>query len=298
MTNEAVSHTRSESTQPLPAGRRHHIVVAGGSATYGETGSGPPLLFLHGWGLDDRAYGPALQALATHGVHVIAPALPGFGGTSALGRDQRSFAGYAAWVAEFLAAIDVDEPVVVVGHSFGGGVAITLAHDHPATTRGLVLVNSVGGSAWRKRGSVIRAMTERPLWDWGLHLGRDLLPVRQLTRVLPVIVSEAIPSLLRDPKAFWRAATIARAADLTDELEALRERGLPIVVLWGTGDGVITEAAADALCEASGTDCVIVPGGHSWMITEPTRFGEVMTNVLPVARGRTRRRRWGFGRVA
>lgn len=259
---------------------RLHTLVCGRPARYSETGTGPPVVFLHGWGVDDRAYEVALRGLAGGGVRVVAPALPGFGGTAPLDTDDRNFAGYAGWVAAFLDAVGVHDPAVVVGHSFGGGVAIALAHDHPATTKGLVLVNSVGGSAWSRHGSPIRSMADRPLWDWGLHLSRDLLPLRQLTHVLPVIVGEAIPSLLRDPVAFWRAAAIARAADLTVDLEELRCRRIPIVVLWGAQDRVVPRASADALAEAAGVECVTVPGGHGWMFAEPDRFSEVMTNVI------------------
>ena len=60
------------------------VTVDGRPARYGEAGQGPPVLFLHGWGLDHKAYKRALSRLVRAGVHVYAPALPGFGGTSAL----------------------------------------------------------------------------------------------------------------------------------------------------------------------------------------------------------------------
>ena len=56
------------------------------------------------------------------------------------------------WLDDFLRAVGVEEKVVVVGHSFGGGVAMRFAHDYPERVRSLVLVNSIGGSAW-KRGT-------------------------------------------------------------------------------------------------------------------------------------------------
>lgn len=281
-----------------PSWSRRTTTVQGRPARYGTAGTGSPIVFAHGWGIDDRAYEPALRGLASAGVRVVAPALPGFGGTPALPPERRSFAGYAEWLDEFLDAVGVDAPAVIIGHSFGGGVAIVLAHDHPARARGLVLVNSVGGSAWKK-GSPLRSMSERPLWDWGLHLSRDLLPIRQLTRVLPVLAAEAVPSAVRDPLAFWRAARIARTADLTAELEELRDRSLPVVVLWGTRDRVIPEASTDALCEALDVRPTTLGGGHGWLIAEPDRFSEVMTNVFRAVDGRPRRRfRWPFRRSA
>src|ERR1700688_4955798 len=149
-------------------------MVQGRVALYGTAGQGLPVLFLHGWGLGQHAYKRALKRLVHLGCQVFAPALPGFGGTADLPARDLSFAGYASWVAEFLEAVGVDEPVFAVGHSFGGGVAIKLAHDYPDKVRYLVLVNSVGGSTWSSAGSRVRSMAERPLWDCGIHFQEDL----------------------------------------------------------------------------------------------------------------------------
>ena len=62
-----------------------------------------------------------------------------------------------------------------------------------------MLVNSIGGSTWSSEGS-LRAMSERPLGDWGVHLGAELLSARGLTRVLPVVASDAL-SPRADPAA-------------------------------------------------------------------------------------------------
>lgn len=257
--------------------------VGGRVALYGEAGEGPPILFLHGWGLDHKVYKRALSRLAAAGIHVLAPAMPGFGGTASLPREATSLTGYANWAGEFLRTVGIDQAALVMGHSFGGGVAIQLAHDQPGAVHALVLINSIGGSAWSRRGSTLRSMAERPLWDWGIHFPADLLPMRQARRVLPVIVAEALPNLLRDPRAFWEAAGLARKADLTAELDELRKRGLPVVVLWGQSDQLITRDSFEDLCTTLGKpEVVTVPGTHSWMISDPDAFGEVMTNVLEV----------------
>jgi len=259
------------------------VTVDGRPALYGEAGHGPPALFLHGWGLDHKAYKRALSRLVRAGVHVYAPALPGFGGTPALPGGPTGLADYGDWTAAFLEAVGVDGPALVLGHSFGGGVAILLAHDHPDLVRALVLINSVGGSAWAHSGSSMRSMAERPLWDWGLHFPADLFPVRQARRVLPVIFAEAVPNLLRDPKSFWKAAGLARRADLSAELDSLRQRGLPVVVLWGSRDQLITRDSFEDMCRSLGhPDVVTVSGTHSWLLADPDAFGEVMTNVLGI----------------
>jgi pimeloyl-ACP methyl ester carboxylesterase len=259
-------------------------IVDGRPALYGEAGDGLPLLFLHGWALGQHAYKRSLKRLVHMGCRVYAPALPGFGGTADLPGDAFSLEGYAEWVGQFLDAVGVDEPVFLVGHSFGGAVAIQVAHARPKRVRTLVLINSVGGSAWSSSGSVVRSMAERPIWDWGIHFPGDILPLPQLTRVLPVILEDAIPNLLRNPRAIWRVAQLARSADLTEELEDLRKQRVPVVVLWGEQDRIIPRASFDALCAAIGSAGEVVSGNHSWLLADPDSFGEVMTNIVEVAR--------------
>ncbi|MBE1494009.1 pimeloyl-ACP methyl ester carboxylesterase [Amycolatopsis lexingtonensis] len=256
-------------------------LVAGRPAHYGVGGEGPPVLFLHGWGIADRAFGKALETLTAAGLRVYAPALPGFGGTAELPRAEHDLAGYARWVAAFLERLEQTEPVTLVGYSFGGGVAIRTAHDTPELVQRLILVNSIGGSAWTDGRGVLKALAERPLWDWGLHLQADLLPTRQASRVLPVVLRDLVPNLARNPGAIRRVAHLARSADLTPELAELKRRRLPVVVVWSKQDNVIPEVTLLSLRAGLGDpETVTVPGGHTWLLAEPERFGEVITNIL------------------
>jgi pimeloyl-ACP methyl ester carboxylesterase len=266
---------QQEAEDPDP--KADHLVwkqttVDGRPALYGVAGEGLPVVFVHGWGLGQHAYKKALKRLVHLGCQVWAPALPGFGGTADLPRAD--FEGYAAWLAAFTDAVGISEPVFLIGHSFGGGVSIRFAHDFPDKVRSLVLINSVGGSKWNER----RSLADRPLWDWGLHFSPEL------TRVLPVILEDALPNVVRNPRALWRVANLARKADLTPELEELKARQLPVVVLWGEGDKIIPRASFDALCAAVGSEGEVVQGRHSWLLADPDAFGEVMTNMVSVAK--------------
>ncbi len=269
-------------------GREAHLewrtaTVQGRSARYGVAGDGPPLVFLHGWGLGYRSYKRGLKRLVAMGLRVYAPGLPGLGGTPDLPNGEFSMRGYARWVADFLDAVGVEGPVTLVGHSFGGGVAIVTAHDFPDRVRQLVLVNSIGASAWSRSRSGLRRMAQRPLWDWGVHFQADVLPLRQLRRVVPVILEDAVPNLLRNPGGIVRVGGLARRANLDDELEELRRRGLPVVILWGEDDKVLPRLSFEALREAIGAECITVSGRHGWLLADPVAFGEVMTNVVGVA---------------
>jgi pimeloyl-ACP methyl ester carboxylesterase len=257
--------------------------VDGREARYAVIGEGLPVLFLHGWALAHHTYRGVVSRIATRGCRVFVPALPGFGGTPDLPAPSFSLAGYAAWVEGFGRAVDLHEPMVVVGHSFGGGVAIRYAFDHPERMRSLVLVNSIGGSAW-KQGKTLRSMADRPLWDWGLHFPTDIWPLPQATRVLPVVLEDALPNLLRNPRSVWKVAQLARAADLREELEVLKQRRLPVTVLWGSRDGVIPRESFEALCVAVGAEGRVVEGSHSWLLADPDRFSEVITNDIEIAK--------------
>ena len=260
------------------------MLVDGRDASYGVAGDGPAVVFLHGWGLSHRTYRHGLERIVGHGARVLAPALPGFGGTAPLQSRQFALAGYADWVAAFIREVGVEGPVTLIGHSFGGGVALRTAHDHPELVGQLVLVNSIGGSVWANRGELPVLLADRPIWDWGLHLAAHALSVRSFTRVMPVIAADAVPNFLLHPGTLWKVGRLARDANLATELEELKQRGLPIVIVWGRDDTVLPWACAESLAVALGGPRVVtVPGNHSWLLADPRRFAEVITNVLGVA---------------
>ena len=251
--------------------------VQGRPAHYGVAGRVDPVVFVHGWGLSHRSYRAALQALVRSGSRVYAPALPGFGGTAPLPRADLSLAGYAQWMADYFDALEIAGPVTLIGHSFGGGVALQTAYDHTDSVSRLVLVNSIGGSGWRRN----RAMRDRPLWDWGLHLSAGALSPRGLTRVLPVIAADAATNAVHHPHVLWQVGRLAREANLEEQLAWLRRRRMPIFILWGRSDRVIPLASVEALVGATkGVELHTVPGGHDWLISDPDLFAEVMTNVV------------------
>jgi pimeloyl-ACP methyl ester carboxylesterase len=256
--------------------------VDGREAFYGAAGEGLAVVFLHGWALGQRSYRRALKRLVHLGCRVYAPAMPGFGGTPNL-PGSPSFDGYADWVAQFLDAVGVDEPAFVVGHSFGGGVAIKLAHDHPERVRYLVLINSVGGTTW-SAANLVHSMTSRPPWTWPFRPPEDLLPLGYLRRMLPIIVEDAVPNLLRNPLGLLNVLNLVRRADLLAELQELKRRQLPVVVLWGDQDTVIPRASFAALCRAIGSEGEVVEGRHSWLLADPDAFGSILTNSIAVAK--------------
>ena len=244
--------------------------VDGRVAHYRAGGDGPPVLFLHGWALGTRAYQRVARRLTGRGCRVYAPALPGFAGTPDLPRSAMTIDGYGDWVDKFMHAVEIEEPALVIGHSFGGGVAIKLSHAHPERVGYLVLLNSVGG------------VTDRPIWEWAWRFGRELFPTRQGIDIARAMRDDLVTNLVRNPVGLVRAGGLARSADLRSELSELRERALPVLALTTKSDGVIPRDAFEALCSAVGTEGRVLSGRHSWLLTQPDSFDEVLANVVEV----------------
>ena len=116
----------------------------------------PQLLAIHGL----TGHGRRWEQLAAHlpGVAIVAPDLVGHGRSS----------WHAPWtidanVAALAAALsDTAEPVVVVGHSFGGAIALQLAAAHPELVSGLVLLDPAVGLDGVWMAEIADAMLSSP----------------------------------------------------------------------------------------------------------------------------------------
>lgn len=254
------------------------VIVQGKGAYYGSAGKGRPVVLLHGWALGGRSYKSILRRLVAQNWRVYAPGFPGFGGTSSLDSFAISLSGYANWLADFLNEVHPNEPVAVVGHSFGGGVGIQFAHDFPEKVRSLILVNSVGTPA---KGSKGKSLAEKSFLELALRFPIDSLP--GISHIAPRVIADALPNLLFNPKALWKVATMAHKVELYKELNELKRRRLPVVVLWGNKDKIIPQVDSEALCKTLGAIGEVLPGGHSWLFSQPEAFTEILTNVLEVA---------------
>jgi pimeloyl-ACP methyl ester carboxylesterase len=256
------------------------VAVDGHRVRYGVTGTGPPALFLHGWGLRPNAYRKPIQAMGRAGCRVYAPALPGFGGTHELPVEHRTFSGYATWVGKFLDAVDEHQLALVAGHSFGGGVATAFVFEQPWRASALLLANAIGSPTWALVPDGVRTMVERPVWDWGRRFSADLFNSPRLFRLLPALLEDFIPNLLQNPLGMVRTGEFIRRADLVREVRAIATWGIPVTVAWSDRDGLVPRSAFDDLRRAAGVDGVVVDGAHAWLIAGPAVFGELATSAL------------------
>jgi pimeloyl-ACP methyl ester carboxylesterase len=130
--------------RPLPEvpGVAHRFVSAGGLRMHvAEAGEGPPVVLLHGWPQHWWMWRRLIGPLAEEH-RVICPDLRGFGWTEAPpgGYDPEVFAGD---VAALLRALEVDEPIDVMGHDWGGWTAFMLALRRPELVNRLLAAGIV-----------------------------------------------------------------------------------------------------------------------------------------------------------
>ncbi|WP_307807904.1 alpha/beta fold hydrolase [Nocardioides xinjiangensis] len=277
-----------------PTPHLEHVVVHGHRRAYVRAGSGPVVLLLHGLGCDHTTWDAVIDSLArTH--TVIAPDLLGHG-ASDKPRGDYSVAGYANGVRDLLTVLGVDS-ATVVGHSFGGGVAMQFAYQFPGLTERLVLVGS--GGLGPEVSPAIRAITT-PGWEHAM--GVLTAPgVRQLAGTTMRLLARSGVRGLRD---LGEAADVydsfrdrhARAAirhvvravvDWKGQVITMADRAylteaMPICVVWGADDRVIPASHADNARElAPGARIEVVPNaGHFPHKDHPERFAKIVRDFI------------------
>ena len=140
----------------------------------GDPAQPPTLVALHGWLLSGRLWerlGQELQPRWT----LVGPDLPGFGSTPRPRGLQPSLASYGGWVAGWVERELGSRPVVLVGHSLGGSVALHAAARLGDQLMGLVQIGAGGGvyqprpfRQLRRGGSLLLHLRPRALAHWPL----------------------------------------------------------------------------------------------------------------------------------
>jgi pimeloyl-ACP methyl ester carboxylesterase len=289
--------------------RVQHVTIHGHRRAYVKLGTGPVLLLLHGLGCTHRTWLPVLDSLARR-YTVVAPDLLGHG-ESDKPRADYSIGAFANGMRDLLTVLDIDK-VTVVGHSFGGGVAMQFAYQFPERTERLVLVGS--GGLGPEVSAAIKAITTTGFYQ---AMGALTLPgVRHvgaaglkalartgLTEFRDFDEVAAIYESLRDPRARAAIRHVVRAVvDWQGQIVTMADRAyltkaMPMCVIWGDEDRVIPVSHAARAAElAPNARVEVIPNaGHFPHKDHPERFVRILNDFVrtttPASYSRARWRR-------
>jgi pimeloyl-ACP methyl ester carboxylesterase len=260
------------------AERRETISLGGHQIAYRDAGAGEVVVLVHGLGGSSSSWAEVMQNLSRK-YRVIAPDLLGHG-QSDKPRGDYSPALFARLLRDLLDALGIDK-VTVVGHSLGGGVAMTFASAHRTYCRRLVLLNSGG---FGSQVTVLLRMLSLPgagfilplfaagraLWTGGLSTVRESFPGRDDRRVF-----------LRTLRSVVNHR--GQAASALECLHALAN--LPTQIIGSENDRVIPVAHAHAAHSALlGSRLHIIPNvGHDPQMQRPDTVADLIDDFVAEA---------------
>ena len=278
----------------MARGHVHTAMLSGHEFWYLDSGDGPAVMFIHGLTSSHRNWVHLVQKLDTDH-RVVAPDLFGHGASDKLMGDY-SLGAHAATLRDLLDRLDIDQ-VTLVGHSFGGGIAMQFCYLFPERVERLVLVAS--GGLGRSVSPLLRAAT--------LPGAGFLLPliasgwVRGRAEAAGRILSSTGWRASSDTTEIWRGFTSLADAD-TRRAFLATTRGVidpggqtvtahdhlpmaiqvPTLVVWGTKDRMIPAWHATTAHEVITDSRVVLfeGAGHFPHLDHPERFAQLLSDFM------------------
>ena len=240
-------------------------------------GQGPAVVFLHPMGLDGSTWDEVAARFEPH-FKIAMFDLPGHGRSQRLA-DGAKIPEYAAAVKRGLDELGLKQPIVI-GGSFGGMIALTLAlnypdrvkalvisacpHSTPATDRALVAKRGEDGFA-----GGMASVVEATLTRWFTAGFRDSATVQDYRR-----------RLLADDVAGWKAGWYAIST--YDVRARLPELKVPVLCVAGRADASVPLPVMEEMAaEISGARIMILENGpHMLHIEQPDAFSNAIAGFL------------------
>jgi len=254
------------------------LTVRGVSLAVEARGSGPAILFIHGYPLDRTIWQHQVEHL--EGVRRIAPDLRGMGRSDAPDLGY-SMATYAEDLVGLLEALG-EESVVLCGLSMGGYIALEFLRRWPDRVRGLVLMDTKA-EADTPEGRKGR--------DGQIAMVREEGAAALAAAMVPKLLAPQAPPLTVD--RIRRMVTATPVAGIVGALTAMRDRGdsrvllpelgrLPVLVVTGDQDALIPPSVAEGLADAiPGATLRIVAGaGHLPPVEQPEATTRILQEFL------------------
>lgn len=219
--------------------------VNGVRVHYQEAGDSdaPAMILIHGFAASNLVWSKVFLELAAAGFRVIAPDLPGYGYSGKPRQLDYTIASQARMVHSLIRQLGING-ALLVGSSYGGAIAATIALDHPSLVDRLIMVGAVTNNKptryllMRLFGSPIIGDILSPLMVGSRRLLRlrmkrvydrhawELDERRVDARHLPLRTAGAHRAIIRTVRR-WDAERVAREAHLITQ---------PTLVLWGDCD--------------------------------------------------------------
>lgn len=274
----ALSRRRSERLAP-PIGR--FVSIDGARLHYVEAGEGPPILIIHGLGGQLRNFSYALLERLAKKNRVILVDRPGAGHSPRI--RGYGIADHAALITRFLDALEIERPIVV-GHSFGGAVALALALDHPGHVGRLMLIAPLSQPDMVVR-QPFKTFLAAPRWLRELACSTTAIPLAAAIRPRVHRATFAPEPTVPDFDQVGGGVLVLRPATLAAgfeeistaaaQLAAMAARypriAIPVRILFGRQDGVLDPTIHGERTAAAipGARLEIVEGGHMLPVTQP-----------------------------
>ncbi|VVE76872.1 alpha/beta hydrolase [Pandoraea captiosa] len=271
---------RAEAAVP-PDGQ--FLDIDGERLHYVDFGQGPAIVFIHGLcgQLRNFAYLPLAALARTHRIVLIDR--PGSGYSTRARERDAALAWQASVVARAIDQLGLDRPLVV-GHSLGGAVSLTLALNHPQRVAALALIAPLTQPV-SQVPAAFRGLAIRNAW-WRRWVGRTLaVPIGMMTgraTLAYVFGPEDAPKdfLVRGggvlgfrPGNFESGSVDILAAERDMPALAARYAALtvPVDILYGRGDRILDyRQHGERMSAANRRVCLtLVDGGHMLPVTQP-----------------------------
>ena len=233
------------------------------------------VILVHGWSCDSTYWSEQLPALRRH-FDVITIDLAGHGKTPAT-RADFSMASFGRDVAEVVAQLPAGQPIVLVGHSMGGPVAVEAALLLGERVRGVIGVDTFASIGLPKPSAVENAARLAAF-------ERDFRSTTYAFVSQSFFRADADPSLREriandmasaDPKVALAAIQGLNDWDGTQRLPLLKQ---PIATI--NADQVPLDAARLQRYAPSFQQITLAGQGHFLMMENPTRFNPVLIETI------------------
>ena len=270
------------------------VELHGHRVSFQIAGSGPVVVLLHGITSTSDAWRDVMPQLAEH-YTVVAPDMVGHG-RSAKPRGDYSLGAYAAGLRDLLAVLGFERGSVV-GHSFGGGIAMQFAYLFPEYVERMALISS--GGLGREVHPLLRAAV-LPGSEWVMPLLAREWSVRAggaINAVAGRLGLEAGPDLAEFARGYASLAepgareafihTMRSCIDPDGQRVSALDRlyladQMPTLFVWGTDDPIIPVAHGRNAHEVvPGSRYVEIEGSGHWpMLDAPARIVSELTGFI------------------